>query len=45
MVASAPRQREGPWLAAYDPGVPTTLEPYPRETLVEVPPAVGRRRL
>lgn len=36
MVASAPRQRERPWLAACDRGVPATLEPYPRETLVDV---------
>src|SRR5688572_14661011 len=44
MVASAPRQRERPWLAAYDPGVPATLEPYPRETLVDVVDRTARER-
>jgi hypothetical protein len=44
MVASAPRQRERPWLAASDRGVPATLEPYPRETLVDVLDQTARER-
>ena len=44
MVASAPRRRERPWLAAYDRGVPATLEPYPRETLVDVVDRTARER-
>ena len=40
-----------PWLRAYDPGVPPTLQPYPAKTLVDClaeaararPPAPRRR--
>ena len=33
-----------PWLRHYDPGVPATLEPYPRKTLVDLVGETARER-
>ncbi|HET7449911.1 MAG TPA: AMP-binding protein, partial [Gaiellaceae bacterium] len=44
METPAERAAERPWFAHYDPGVPTTLAPYPAETLVDVVTRQARER-